>query len=334
MENEFKKPNTFTSQSGPTTHLGQVSPVPQPVSETFTDPQPGYQRETAQSWSPSVPGQPAGQQGKPHVRQYDHRAKKNRISRRERTKDSNQELKIIQDADTYIEILQQKYSHDPYRGLNRVHTGHGREALPACPIPGHSDTVSTVRIKCERCKKEQHFPSLNKWSLGFNDDLAVPPKPPLYPGPLCEITMERFIIKENSWKSMIWDFQQKRINHQEREAQREVADLQAMMLREQHIRHLSSGSFNFDQHLLDDHQYRLNLLDEDKQQLIANITALTVQEDPYATYDNIREDLRTRFILETFKQNEEQGLPAPVDYNVYSTQWELEKMEGRHKRLF
>ena len=150
---------------------------------------------------------------------------------------------------------------------------------------------------------------------------------------------------------MIWDFQQKRINHQEREARREVADLQAMMLREQHIRHLSSGSFNFDQHLLDDHQYRLNLLDEDKQQLIANITALTVQEDPYATYDNIREDLRTRFILQTFKQNEEdnqdEGLPAPdvfedplpvdshpVDYNVYSTQWKLEKMEGRHKRLF
>jgi hypothetical protein len=62
--------------------------------------------------------------------------------------------------------------------------------------------------------------------------------------------MERFIIKENSWKSMIWDFQQKKINHQEREAQREVADLQAMMLREQHIRHLSFGSFNFDQHLL------------------------------------------------------------------------------------
>jgi hypothetical protein len=68
--------------------------------------------------------------------------------------------------------------------------------------------------------------------------------------------------------------------------------------------------------------------------LIANITALTVQEDPYATYDNIREDLRTRFILETFKQNEEQGLPAHVEYNVYSIQWELEKMEGRHKRLF
>ena len=160
------------------------------------------------------------------------------------------------------------------------------------------------------------------------------PKPPLYPCLLCEITIERFIIEENSWKSMIWDFQQKRINHQEREAQREVADLQAMMLREQHVMHLSSGSFSFDQHLLDKLQHRLHLLDEDTQQLITNITALTVQEDPYATYDNIREDLRTRFILEIFKQNEEQGLPAPVDYNVYSTQWELEKMEGRHKRLF
>ena len=82
---------------------------------------------------------------------------------------------------------------------------------------------------------------------------------------------------------MIWDFQQKRINHQEREAQREVASLHAMMLREQLVKHLSSGSFNFDQHLLDDHQYDHNLLDQDTQQSIATITALTVEEDPYAS---------------------------------------------------
>ena len=226
LEDAITNPeNASVTPSDPaTTRLGQASPVSQP----------GYQLGTAQSRSNSVPDQPASQQGRPHSRQYDHRATKNRISRCAKTKDSIQELKIIQDQDTFIEIITNKHAHDPYRGFRKVRTGHGREAVPACPIPGHSDTV---RIKCERC--------INKWFLGFNDDLAVPPKPPLYPGPLCKITMESFIIEENSWKSMIWDFQQKRINHQEREAQREVADLQAMMLREQHVMHLSSGSFSF-----------------------------------------------------------------------------------------
>ena len=321
MENEFKKPNTFTSQSGPTTHLGQVSPVSQP----------GYQLGTAQSRSPSVQGQPASHLGRPHARQYDHRAKKNRISRCERTKDSNQELKIIQDADTYIEILQQKYSHDPYRGLHRVRTGHGREALPACPIPGHSDTIATARIKCESCNKEQRFPTLNNWSLGFNEETAVPPKPPPYPGPLELIQHCRWREEENFWKSQIMNFQQTRQNQMEKEAQRDVFDLQDNKLREHHIAHLTYGGFTYDPHLQLQFQQQINLLEQDTQQSIATITALTVEEDPYATYENILEDLRTRF-----KMDIDVDTPVdsqPVNYHVYHQPDELEQMEKRRKNF-
>ena len=64
--------NASVTQSDPaTTRLGQASPVSQP----------GYQLGTAQSRSNSVQDQPASQQGRPHSRQYDHRATKNRISR-------------------------------------------------------------------------------------------------------------------------------------------------------------------------------------------------------------------------------------------------------------
>jgi hypothetical protein len=96
---------------------------------------------------------------------------------------------------------------------------------------------------------QERAESLNKWSLGFNEETAVPPKPSLYPGPLCQTTMERYIIEENSWNLEIHDFQQKSINRIEEEAEREVFDLQANVLREHHARHLRSGSFSFDPNL-------------------------------------------------------------------------------------
>ena len=116
----------------------------------------------------------------------------------------------------------------------------------------------------------------------------------------------------------------------EKEAQREVLDLQANMLREQHRTHLTSGSFSFDPHLQLQFQQQINLLEQDTQQSIATITALTVEEDPYATYENIWEDLRTRF-------NMDMDIPVdsqPVNYHLYHRQFELEQMEGHHKRLF
>ena len=114
----------------------------------------------------------------------------------------------------------------------------------------------------------------------------------------------------------------------EKGAQREVFDLQANMLCEQHRTHLTSGSFSFDPHL----QQQINLLDQDTQQSIATITALTVEEDPHATYENILEDLRTRF-----KMDIDVDTPVdsqPVNYHVYHRQHELEQMEKHHTHFF
>ena len=55
------------------------------------------------------------------------------------------------------------------------------------------------------------------------------------------------------------------------EAQREVAELQAMMLSEQHVMHLATDSFSFDLHL--QLQQQIDLLDQDTQKSIATITA-------------------------------------------------------------
>ena len=87
--------------------------------------------------------------------------------------------------------------------------------------------------------------------------------------------MERFIY----WSLPIKDFQQKRINYEEREAQLEVAALHDKILQDQHREHLTHGKFHFDKHILEKLQHRLHQLDQDKQQLIANITSLTVQAE-------------------------------------------------------
>jgi hypothetical protein len=127
------------------------------------------------------------------------------------------------------------------------------------------------------------------------------------------------------------NFQQTRQNQMEKEAQRDVFDLQANMLREQHRTHLASGSFSYDPHLQLQFQQQINLLEQDTQQSIATITALTVEEDPHATYENILEDLRTRF-----KMDIDVDTPVdsqPVNYHVYHQPDELEQMEKRRKNF-
>ena len=117
----------------------------------------------------------------------------------------------------------------------------------------------------------------------------------------------------------------------EKEAQRDVFDLQDNMLREHHVAHLTYGGFTYDPHLQLQFQQQINLLEQDTQQSIATITALTVEEDPHATYENILEDLRTRF-----KMDIDVDTPVdsqPVNYHVYHHKDELEQMEKRRKNF-
>ena len=145
--------------------------------------------------------------------------------------------------------------------------------------------------------------NLNRWKLGFYSPLCSPPTPPPKPVPsgLCliydHLQKQEEDLQENIWKRDINSFIAKRINYEEQEAIRTAADLRHNMLIEQHQDHLQTGGFLEEKN---QHQLDIQMLEEDMQHRIDNITA-AVGENEYETYTNL---------YQQYTQSEERELPT------------------------
>jgi hypothetical protein len=232
--------------------------------------------------------------------------------RRAKTRKTSQAApgpKIITDLNTFTNILEEKCAYDPYQGYRRVKTGHGKESLPACPK--HPANIATARVRCPRCEEEKRKPYLGRWVQGFCSPLSSPPPPPPKPvpsGPCLiyeHLQKEKEDIQEILWKEDINNFIAKRINYEEQEAIRTAADLRHNMLIEQHQDHLQTGGFLEEKN---QHQLDIQMLEEDMQHRIDNITA-AVGANEYETYDNLYQQWLSNTTL-TRNQSEERELPT------------------------